>query len=91
MDRNAELFSRFANKTVVLDLSSPYVAIGEFSSADDNFVVLNNADIHDMRESRTTRDIYLIQAKENGIRVNRRSVTIRKEEIVAIAMLNDVT
>lgn len=77
-------------QTVVLDLVSPYVVLGLFTEADDRYLTLINADIHDLRDSKITRELYVLQAREHGIRANRKRVLIRTEEVVALSRLDEV-
>ncbi len=75
---------------VVLDAASPYVYVGRLESVDEKFVTLSEADVHDLRDSATSRDLYLLESKTHGIRVNRRRVHVRLAEIVSISALDDV-
>lgn len=75
---------------VVLDLQSPYVCLGTLLRADEHFLELKNADIHDLRDTDTTREIYVVESVRTGIKRNRKRVLLRRSEIVAIARLEDV-
>ena len=41
---------------VVVDLMSPYVCLGRLTRYDDHFIELKNADLHDLRDTETTRN-----------------------------------
>lgn len=82
----AELIGR----NVVLDLASPYVCVGVLEGADHRYLVLTQADLHDLRDSKTTREHYLVQCQRVGVRVNRQRVYVRREEIVSLSALEDV-
>jgi len=90
MKPGVELLNRMLNQKVVVDLVSPYVAIGTLAEADDKYLKLEEADLHDLREARTTREQYVVDAKLNGIRVNRRAVLLRMDEVVGVGALDDV-
>jgi len=75
---------------VVLDLASPYVMLGKVVSADALHVVLTDADVHDLRDSKSTRELYVLQSRRHGIRKNRERVTVRRDEIVSFSRLADV-
>ncbi len=82
----AELIGR----NVVLDLSSPYVCVGVLEGADHRYLVLVEADLHDLRDSKTTREHYLVQCQRVGVRVNRQRVYVRREEVVSLSALDAV-
>jgi hypothetical protein len=75
---------------VVIDLRSQYVCLGTLTRADDHFLELKNADLHDLRDTDTTRENYVAESKATGIKRNRRRMFLVRPEIVAIAALDDV-
>ena len=56
------------NKRVVLDLRSPYVCMGKLVHVDKDFLTLENADLHDFRDSPTTRENYIAAARSSPSR-----------------------
>ena len=75
---------------VVLDAASRYVFIGTMKAVHDQYAVLVDADAHDLRDTKSTRDLYVLDALQHGVSVNRRQVWVRLDEIVAISRLDDV-
>ena len=75
---------------VVIDLKSPYVCLGTLVRFDEQFVELKNADLHDLRDTETTRENYVAASKTTGIKRNRRSVLVVRSEMVALARWDDV-
>ena len=75
---------------VVVDLMSPYVCLGRLTRYDDHFIELKNADLHDLRNTETTRKLYIADSVATGIKRNRKRVLIRRSEVVAISRLDDV-
>lgn len=75
---------------VVLDLTSPYVCIGLLAGLDAAYFDLRDADLHDFRDGRTTREIYVYDSARLGIRRNRARVLVRRDEVVAVTRLADV-
>ena len=75
---------------VVIDLRSEYVCLGTLTGTDDHFLELKHADIHDLRDTDTTRENYVAEAQATGIKRNRRRLLLSRAEIVAIARLEDV-
>ncbi|MBY0525777.1 MAG: hypothetical protein K2R98_20460 [Gemmataceae bacterium] len=78
-------------QVVVVDLRSPFVCLGKLQRVDDQFFELRHADFHDLRDSDTTRDLYVATSRQAGIARNRKRVLLVRSEIVAVALLQDVT
>ncbi len=75
---------------VVIDLGSPYVCLGTLVRFDDHFVELRSADMHDLRDTDSTREFYVAESRATGIKRNRKRVLLVRREMVAIALLEDV-
>ena len=75
---------------VVIDLKSPYVCLGTLQKFDDHFLELRNADLHDLRDTQTTRENYVAASQATGIKRNRRHILLVRAEMVAISRLEDV-
>lgn len=75
---------------VVVDASSPFVYLGRLTAEQNGYLVLEDADAHDLRDTSTTRDRYVLDSRVHGIHVNRRRVWINLREVVAVSRLEDV-
>lgn len=75
---------------VVVDMSSPFVCLGRLESVCDGFLVLTEADLHDLRDTSTTRERYVRDARVHGIHPNRRRTWVSLREVVAITRLAEV-
>jgi hypothetical protein len=84
------LLSRLVGQVVVLDLRSSYVCLGLLVGADGEYLEVRDADLHDFRDSTATREVYVFDSRRLGIRRNRQSVLIRRDEVVAITRFEDV-
>ena len=51
---------------------------------------LRNADLHDLRDTETNREIYVAESVATGIKRNRKRVLLFRGEIVAVSRLEDV-
>ena len=76
--------------TVVLDTASPFVFLGRLQEVTPTFAVLQDADAHDLRETNTTREAYVLDAVRHGINVNRSEVWVRWDEVVCLSRISDV-
>lgn len=78
------------DQRVVVDLTSQYVVLGNFTGYNEHFLELKNADLHDLRDTETTRENYVAASAATGVKRNRRKVYIARHEMVAIGALDDV-
>jgi hypothetical protein len=78
------------NQKVVVDLRSEYVCLGTLVRIDERLLELKNADLHDLRDTDTTRENYVAESKVTGIKRNRKRLMLMRGEIVGISLLEDV-
>jgi small nuclear ribonucleoprotein (snRNP)-like protein len=84
------MIEKLVGQDVVVDLSSSYVCLGTLVSLDEQFIHLKDADIHDLRDSDTTRENYVASSFATGIKRNRKEVLLARRELVAIARFRDI-
>lgn len=84
------MLDAFVGKDVVIDLSSPFVCMGRLRAVSEHFLELHEADLHDLRDSKSTRENYVVAALATGIKRNRKRVLVSRRDIVAVAALRDV-
>jgi hypothetical protein len=87
---SADPLDTLVGRAVVLDVASPYVFLGGFVAHTEHYFELADADVHDLRDTNTTRDLYVLDAKRHGINPNRRRVLVRRAEVVSLSALDDV-
>ena len=78
-------------KIIVLDTQGPLIYIGTLDKVTGPFVVLVEADVHDTNDSRATKDLYLVETRDLGVRVNRKRVVIMLGQIASASLLEDVS
>ena len=83
-------FESLIGESVVVDVSSPYVFLGTLAEIEQRYLVLTDADAHDLRDTATTRDLYTVDAKRHGINVNRRRVFVDRTQVISVSALADV-
>ncbi|MGE3821397.1 MAG: hypothetical protein AB7I30_18455 [Isosphaeraceae bacterium] len=84
------LLDELLGQVVVVDFLSTYVCLGKLVGHDREFLVLQDADLHDFRDSVATREVYVYDSVRLGIRRNRARVLVRRDEIVAVTRFADV-
>jgi hypothetical protein len=84
------MLEEFMDRVVVVDLRSPYVCMGQLKRMDELHLELRNADLHDLRDTQTSRENYIAAARYTGIKRNRKRVLVVRAEVVAVSLLEDV-
>lgn len=83
-------FEELLSEWVVLDMSSPFVYLGRLVEQQGDYFVLADADAHDLRDTATTREKYVLAARGHGLNANRRWVWVSVRDVVGISRLDDV-
>jgi len=84
------MLDEFLGQKVVVDMRSAFVCLGTLQQIDDHFLEMKNADLHDLRDTDTTRENYVAASRATGVKRNRKRVLLVRTEIVAIGRLEDV-
>jgi hypothetical protein len=84
------MLEELIGEAVVIDLRSTFVCLGTLSKVAPDFLELRNADLHDLRDTETTRENYVAASAATGIKRNRKKLWLMRAEIVAVARLKDV-
>lgn len=87
---DSSALEQLIGQPVVLDVASMYVYVGTLAGLDERYVVLSDADVHDLRDTATTRELYVLEARRHGVSVNRRRVLVSRHEVVSVSALGDV-
>ncbi len=84
------MLDEFVGQKIVIDCRSEYVCLGTLKRYDEQFLELRSADLHDLRDTDTTRELYVADSVRTGIKRNRKRVMLSRREVVAISLLSDV-
>ncbi|HNZ66173.1 MAG: hypothetical protein KBC30_08755 [Planctomycetes bacterium] len=80
----------YIGKPVVVDTKSEYMYIGILLLDGEEFLTLNNVDVHDHSSTSTTKEFYIMESAKFDIKKNRKQVKVRKQEMISISLLEDV-
>jgi small nuclear ribonucleoprotein (snRNP)-like protein len=83
------MLTELLGKQVIIDLRSEFVCLGTLLRFDDHFLELRNVDLHDLRDTETTRENYIAESHATGIKRNRKRIWLVRGEIVAVTLLED--
>jgi hypothetical protein len=81
---------RWRGQIVVLDTPGPLVYIGTLTDIHAEVLILQEADVHDTRDSGSTKEYYIAQSRELGVRPNRTVVVVRRDIVASVSLLEDV-
>jgi hypothetical protein len=84
------MLEELLGQVIVIDLRGPFVCLGTLRRVDEHFLEVTNADLHDLRDTQTTRENYVAASQATGIKRNRKRVLVVRGEVVAIARLDEV-
>ncbi len=84
------MVERLIGQVVVVDFGGSFVCLGTLLGCDQTFLDLGDADLHDLRDTDTSRENYVAASVATGIKRNRKRVLIARADVVAIARLEDV-
>ena len=84
------MLEEMVGQKVVVDLRSEFVCLGTLVRVDEHFVELRNADLHDLRDTDTTRENYIAASSATGIKRNRKRLLLVRAEMIAVSRLEDV-
>jgi len=85
------LLSGLVGQVVVVDLRAHYVCLGTLVGFDSAFLEIRDADLHDFRDGTATREVYVYDSFRVGVRRNRARLLLRRDEVVAVARLGDIS
>jgi small nuclear ribonucleoprotein (snRNP)-like protein len=84
------MLEELIGQKVVVDLRSAFVCLGTLQRVDELHLELKNADLHDLRDTDSTRENYVAASKATGIKRNRKRVLVVRADIVAVSRIDDV-
>jgi small nuclear ribonucleoprotein (snRNP)-like protein len=84
------MLEAYLNEKVVVDMRSQFVCLGTLTRFDEHFLELKNADLHDLRDTDTSRENYVAESWATGIKRNRKKVLLVRSDLVAIARMSDL-
>jgi len=85
-----EAWNPLVGQVLVVDTDSSFLYIGTLDRVEDHFVVLKEVDVHDRKESQSTKEQYIMDTKRYGVKPNRKEVAVRKSVVVSASRLDDV-
>jgi hypothetical protein len=88
--RHADPLEPFLGQIVILDTQGPLIYIGTLERITEMSLVLVDADVHDSNDSRASKDLYIVETRDLGVRVNRQRAVVMRQQIASASLLRDV-
>lgn len=86
----SEQYREFFDQEVVVDVAPPVVYIGRLVEGNEYFITLADVDIHDLRVSTVSKEIYIMEARKHGVQPNRKLVKVKQSEVLSLSKLSDI-
>ncbi len=80
----------FVGQVVVLDTQGPMIYIGTLQCVTAATLLLLEADVHDTNDSRASKDLYLVETRDLGVRSNRGAVLVMRHVVASVSLLRHV-
>ena len=90
-DTAAEPLLAWIGQIVILDTQGPLIFIGTLEQVGTGFLALLDADVHDTNDARATKELYIAETRELGVRINRSRVIVTRAHIASVSLLEEVT
>ncbi len=81
---------RMIGEKVVLDTATPIIYIGTLTEITEHVFVLRDCDMHDCRDGHANKEMYLAEACNEGMPVNRRQVVVMRSVVISASRLADI-
>lgn len=86
----SELYKDFFDTDVVVDVAPPVVYVGRMIEANEYFITLADVDVHDLRVSTVSKEIYIMESRKHGVQPNRKLAKIKQSEVLSLSKLSDI-
>ncbi|MCK5220416.1 MAG: hypothetical protein KAR14_02470 [Candidatus Aminicenantes bacterium] len=85
-----ETLKPYLQKKIVVDTRSSWIYIGTLEKIGKDTIELSEVDVHDSKDTHTTKEIYLLDSRKTGIKSNRDKVYVNLDYIISFSPLEDV-
>lgn len=82
--------SSLLGKPVILDTAGSIFYLGTLRECTADGLWLDDADVHNENEGHATKDLYILESCQHGIRANRTSVFVLQSAVLSVSALKAV-
>ena len=89
-DRTPEALRELLGTIVVVDTDAPFIYLGRLEGADSEFLRLGQVDAHEIGKASLSKERYVHEARNIGVRSNRKCTWVNLARVLSISRLEDV-
>ena len=87
---SADPLAEYVSKKVIVDTDASIVYLGVLAEISETAIVLTDTDVHGMRDTSATREVYIMETAKYGVRANRKKVTLMRSRVLSVSLLDDI-
>lgn len=84
------MLTELIGQKIVIDTPYSVQYIGKLSRFNQEFVELQDVDVHDANLTKNTKEQYLIEAARGIVNNNRKAVLVKQSSIISVSRLDDI-
>lgn len=88
--REGDSAGGLVGRPVVLDTAGSVIFLGTLRSVEPDGFWLDDADVHDCDDGHATKELYVCEARQYGVRANRKSLFVYRSAVISFSGLGDV-
>lgn len=85
-----EDLEKYIGQKMVLDTRSSWIYIGALEAVTPHCAVLAEVDVHDGRDSSTSKELYVLESKNTGVKSNRERVHVNLAWVISFSTLDEI-
>lgn len=85
-----DALKEFIKQKIVVDTRSSWIYIGVLENVLEGALELSEVDVHENKDTASTKEVYVNESKKTGGIANRNRVFINMEFVVSFSPLDDV-
>lgn len=83
-------YKELLGQIIIVDTDSHYLYLGRLEHADREYLKLAEVDVHEITQSSLSKERYAHEARDIGVRSNRKYTWVRLDRVLSISRLDDV-
>jgi len=85
-----EALTPYLGKKIVVDTRSSWVYVGLLENIGTDAIELSDVDVHDSKDTGSSKEIYILDTRRSGVKSNRERVFINLDYVISFSPLQDV-
>ncbi|WP_022666863.1 hypothetical protein [Desulfospira joergensenii] len=85
-----EDLEKYLGRQIVLDTRSSWVYLGTLENVTDESAILKNADVHDSSDTSTSKDLYVFESRQTGVKPNRSRVYVNLNQVISFSLIEEI-